>query len=73
VKEWREKKHVFVVFLFDLEGLGPLPTYPLKKRDQNHCSSLLQIIFRVFENSFKKGREASRHRIMKELKLFAFN
>jgi len=28
VKEWREKKYDFVIFLFDLEGLGPLPTYP---------------------------------------------
>ena len=25
----------FWLFLFDLEGLTPLPTYPLKKRDQN--------------------------------------
>jgi len=30
VKEWREKKYVFGYFLFDLEGLGPLPTYPKK-------------------------------------------
>jgi len=28
VKEWREKE--YVLFLFDLEGLTPLPTYPKK-------------------------------------------
>jgi len=28
VKEWGEKKYVY--FLFDLKGLGPLPTYPKK-------------------------------------------
>jgi len=28
VKEWREKKYVFFVVFIDLEGCGPLPTYP---------------------------------------------
>jgi len=28
VKEWMEKKYDFGYFLFDLEGLGHLPTYP---------------------------------------------
>jgi hypothetical protein len=35
VKEWREKKYVFLLFLFDLEGNKYFAYIPLKKRDQN--------------------------------------
>jgi len=32
------------------------------------------VIFRIFENGFKKGKEASRHRVKKkEVRLFDFN
>jgi len=60
-----EEEVCFWLFLFDLEGLDHLPTYPQVESESS--SSLSKIIwwvrlfFRVFENSFKKGKEASRH------------
>ena len=69
---------MLLLFLFDLEGLTPLPTYP-KEWDQNqvvHSQKLflwVGLFLEFFENGFKKGKEASRHRVMKEVKLFAFN
>jgi hypothetical protein len=35
VKERREKKYVFVVFLFDFGRIKSFAHIPLKKRDQN--------------------------------------
>ena len=57
----------FWLFLFDLEGLTPLPTYP-KKGSKPMQFTLknyfwwVRLILKFFENGFKKGKEASRHK-----------
>jgi len=54
----------FCYFLFDLEGLGPLPTYP--QVGSKSSSSLFKsylvgwVDFEVFENGFKKRKETSK-------------
>jgi len=47
--------------------MNPLPTYP-KEMGSKSSSSLskkiilwVKLFFKVFENNFKKGKEASRH------------
>ena len=77
MKEWREKKYVFGYFYLIWKD-KILCLHTLKKRDQNQCSSLSKIYlvgevdFKVFENGFKKGKEASRHRVKKRSEVVRF-
>jgi len=69
---------MLLLFLFDLEGLTPLPTYP-KEWDQNqvvHSQKLflwVGLFLEFLKMVLRRGKEASRHRVTKEVKLFAFN
>ena len=55
----------FCYFLFDLEGLGPLPTYPQVGSKPMQFTLKIYFVswvnFMIFENSFEKRKEASRH------------
>jgi len=57
---------MFLVILFDLKGLTPLPTYPRKGSKpmeftlKNYFCGL--DYFLEFLKNFKKGKEASRHK-----------
>jgi len=65
VKEWREKKYVFWLFLLIWKDISLLPTYP--KVGSKSCSSSLKIYlvgwvdFKVLKKKFLEG--------MKDLKV----
>jgi len=60
MKEWREKKYVFLLFLLIWKDRS-FAYIPLKKRDQNQCSSpqnfhlVVWIDFKVLKMGFLEG------------------
>jgi len=55
----------FWLFLFDLEGLDPLPTYPqVESKSSSSLKKLflwVKLFLEFLKIVFKKGKEAPRH------------